>query len=94
MRSDGAFVWARTRVSVTEDEGVALAITHIEDVTEQRILEAQLLVGKLEFGRVVGEHFPAAERVVLARLAVDADADVDLVGIETLLGGGDQGFCR
>lgn len=36
LRSDGEFVWARTRVSVTEDDGVALAITHIEDVTEQR----------------------------------------------------------
>jgi diguanylate cyclase (GGDEF)-like protein/PAS domain S-box-containing protein len=36
IRSDGDFVWARTRVSVTEDDGVALAITHIEDVTEQR----------------------------------------------------------
>ncbi len=32
----GEFVWARTRVAVTEDEGVPLAITHIEDVTEQR----------------------------------------------------------
>ena len=36
LRSDGEFVWARTRVSVTEDDGVALAITHIEDVTDQR----------------------------------------------------------
>jgi diguanylate cyclase (GGDEF)-like protein/PAS domain S-box-containing protein len=36
LRSDGDFVWARTRVSVTEDDGVALAITHIEDVTDQR----------------------------------------------------------
>ena len=42
VRSDGAFVWARTRVSVTEDEGVALAITHIEDVTEQRMVAEQL----------------------------------------------------
>jgi len=42
LRSDGAFVWARTRVSVTEDEGVALAITHIEDVTEQRMVAEQL----------------------------------------------------
>ncbi|NND75222.1 MAG: EAL domain-containing protein [Ilumatobacter sp.] len=33
---DGQYVWARTRVSVTEDDGVSLAITHIEDVTEQR----------------------------------------------------------
>ena len=36
LRADGEYVWARTRVSVTEDEGVALAITHIEDITEQR----------------------------------------------------------
>ena len=42
VRSDGGFVWARTRVSVTEDEGVALAITHIEDVTEQRMVAEQL----------------------------------------------------
>jgi diguanylate cyclase (GGDEF)-like protein/PAS domain S-box-containing protein len=42
LRADGEFVWARTRVSVTEDEGVALAITHIEDVTEQRLAAEQL----------------------------------------------------
>ena len=36
LRSDDTYVWARTRVSVTEDDGVTLAITHIEDVTEQR----------------------------------------------------------
>jgi diguanylate cyclase (GGDEF)-like protein/PAS domain S-box-containing protein len=36
LRADGEYVWARTRVSVTEDDGVALAITHIEDITEQR----------------------------------------------------------
>lgn len=36
LRSDGEYVWARTRVSVTEDDGISLAITHIEDVTEQR----------------------------------------------------------
>ncbi len=34
-RLDGEYVWARTRVSATEDDGVMLAITHIEDVTEQ-----------------------------------------------------------
>ncbi len=42
VRADGDFVWARTRVSVTEDEGVALAITHIEDVTDQRIAAERL----------------------------------------------------
>ncbi len=41
-RRDGEYVWARTRVSVTEDDGVMLAITHIEDVTEQRRAAEQL----------------------------------------------------
>ncbi len=41
-RRDGEFVWARTRVSTTEDDGVMLAITHIEDVTEQRRAAEQL----------------------------------------------------
>ena len=45
LRSDGEFVWARTRVAVTEDEGVSLAITHIEDVTEQRRTAEQLQLG-------------------------------------------------
>ncbi len=42
LRSDGEFVWARTRVSLTEDEGTMLAITHIEDVTEQKRTAEQL----------------------------------------------------
>ena len=41
-RRDGDFVWARTRVSTTEDDGQLLAITHIEDVTEQRRAAEQL----------------------------------------------------
>jgi diguanylate cyclase (GGDEF)-like protein/PAS domain S-box-containing protein len=41
-RRDGEFVWARTRVSVAEDDGVMLAIHHIEDVTEQRRAAEQL----------------------------------------------------
>jgi diguanylate cyclase (GGDEF)-like protein/PAS domain S-box-containing protein len=41
-RRDGEFVWARTRVSTTEDNGQLLAITHIEDVTEQRRAAEQL----------------------------------------------------
>jgi diguanylate cyclase (GGDEF)-like protein/PAS domain S-box-containing protein len=41
-RRDGEYVWARTRVSSTEDDGVMLAITHIEDVTEQRRAAQQL----------------------------------------------------
>ena len=42
LRSDGEFVWARTRVSLTEDDGTMLAITHIEDVTEQKRTAEQL----------------------------------------------------
>jgi diguanylate cyclase (GGDEF)-like protein/PAS domain S-box-containing protein len=42
MHRDGHLVWAKTRVSVTEDDGVQLAITHIEDVTEQRRSAEQL----------------------------------------------------
>jgi diguanylate cyclase (GGDEF)-like protein/PAS domain S-box-containing protein len=42
LRADGEFVWARTRVSVTEDDGVPLAITHIEDVTDQRLAAERL----------------------------------------------------
>ncbi|MGK0275489.1 MAG: diguanylate cyclase (GGDEF)-like protein/PAS domain S-box-containing protein [Ilumatobacter sp.] len=41
-RKDGGYVWARTRVSITEENGVSLAITHIEDVTEQRHSKALL----------------------------------------------------
>jgi diguanylate cyclase (GGDEF)-like protein/PAS domain S-box-containing protein len=41
-RRDGEFIWARTRVSTTEDDGMMLAITHIEDVTEQRRAAEQL----------------------------------------------------
>lgn len=42
LRRDGEYVWAKTQVSVTEDAGVQLAITHIEDVTEQRKTAADL----------------------------------------------------
>jgi diguanylate cyclase (GGDEF)-like protein/PAS domain S-box-containing protein len=41
-RRDGEYVWARTRVSAAEDDGAMLAITHIEDVTEQRRAAEQL----------------------------------------------------
>ncbi len=36
LRRDGEFVWAKTQVAVTEEDGVPLAITHIEDISEQR----------------------------------------------------------
>ena len=36
LRRDGEYIWAKTQVAVTEEDGVELAITHIEDVSEQR----------------------------------------------------------
>ncbi|MEO1057204.1 MAG: EAL domain-containing protein, partial [Actinomycetota bacterium] len=38
----GEYRWTRTRMSVTKDAGVALAITHIEDITDQRTSAEQL----------------------------------------------------
>ncbi len=35
-RRDGEYIVANTRISLTEDEGVRLAITHIEDVSAER----------------------------------------------------------
>ena len=42
LRRDGEFVWTKTQVSVIEEDGISLAITHIEDITEQRIAAARL----------------------------------------------------
>ena len=42
LRRDGEFVWTKTQVSVIEEDGVALAITHIADITEQRIAAERL----------------------------------------------------
>ena len=42
LRRDGDFVWTKTQVSVIEEDGVALAITHIQDITEQRMAAERL----------------------------------------------------
>ena len=42
LRRDGEFIWAKTQVAVTEEDGVQLAITHIEDISEQRRVAEQL----------------------------------------------------
>jgi len=41
-RRDGAYLTTRTRVSVSEDDGILFAIHHIEDVTEERRTAEQL----------------------------------------------------
>jgi len=72
LRSDGEFVWARTRVSVTEDDGVALAITHIEDVTDQRLAAEQLIHAATHDGLTeLPNRAALVER--LDELLVDAD---------------------
>ena len=42
LRRDGEFIWTKTQVSVIEEDGVSLAITHIEDITEQRMAAEKL----------------------------------------------------
>ena len=56
------------------------------------VLEAQLLVRELEFGRVVGKDLPALERVVVTRLAVDRNAHVDFFAVLLARGGRERGF--
>ncbi len=84
LRSDGEFVWARTRVAVTEDEGVSLAITHIEDVTEQRRTAEQLqwaathddltgLPNRTELIHRVDAILTDAEQGKVAMLFIDLD---------------------
>jgi len=41
-RRDGAYLTTRTRVAVSEDDGILFAIHHIEDVTEERRTAEQL----------------------------------------------------
>lgn len=72
LRSNGEFVWARTRVSVTEDDGVALAITHIEDVTEQRLTAQRLVYAATHDGLTeLPNRAALAER--LDQLLADSD---------------------
>lgn len=42
QRRDGDFVWTKTQVAIIEEGGVSLAITHIEDITEQRGIAERL----------------------------------------------------
>jgi hypothetical protein len=74
LRGDAA---ERHRLERTLDETARLRIRrHVEPV-----LEPQLLFRELELGRIVREHLPAAERVVVAGLAVDRDADVVVLAV-------------
>ncbi len=83
-RRDGEYVWARTRVSAAEDDGVMLAITHIEDVTEQRRAAEQLryaarhdeltgLPNRAYLMHILHDRLATAELGEVAVLFVDLD---------------------
>ena len=59
-----------------------------------RVIQAQLALRHLEFGGIVGEHLPAAKRVVAAGLAVDRNAHVQLFAVLLAGRGRERGFER
>ncbi len=58
------------------------------------IIQTQLALGNFQLGGIVGEHLPAAERVVAAGLAVDGHAHVQLLAVLLAGGGRECGFER
>ncbi len=85
LRGDGGVVWARTWVSVMDDgDGGSLAISHIEDVTEQRHNEERLewaashdgltgLPNRFSFLERLGVYLQTAEPGSIAVLFIDLD---------------------
>ncbi|MSX91871.1 MAG: diguanylate cyclase, partial [Actinobacteria bacterium] len=85
LRGDGGVVWARTWVSVMDDgDGGSLAISHIEDVTEQRHNEERLewaathdgltgLPNRFRFLERLGLYLETAEPGSIAVLFIDLD---------------------
>lgn len=84
LRRDGEFIWAKTQVAVTEDNGVALAITHIEDISEQRAAAQRLsyaathdalteLPNRVSILARLDELLPAAGIDEVAVLFIDLD---------------------
>ncbi|MEN9645292.1 MAG: hypothetical protein RL238_1961 [Actinomycetota bacterium] len=84
LRGDGATVWARTWVSVMDDEGDSLAIAHIEDITEQRHTAERMewaathdgltgLPNRFRFLDRLGAYIEQAEPGSIAVLFIDLD---------------------
>jgi len=85
VRGDGGVVWARTWVSIMDDgEGGALAIAHIEDVTEQRHNAERLewaathdgltgLPNRFRFLERLGSYLETAQPGSIAVLFIDID---------------------
>src|SRR5690606_26921623 len=60
----------------------------------ERVFEAQLALRHFHLARIVGEYLPAAERVVVAGLAVDGDAHVPFLAVFLAGSRGERGFER
>ncbi len=63
-------------------------------VDVQPVLEAQFGFRILDLARIVGEHLPAAEGLVVAGLAIDGDAHVPQLAVLAARGGRERGFER
>src|SRR5690606_20371956 len=59
-----------------------------------RVLEPQLALRRRQLGGIVGEHLPAAKRLVIAGLAIDHDPHVQLLAVLLAGGGRERGFER
>ena len=87
--------WAAMRPKATDSIGCSTKPpTSAFGSTSTRVLEAQLALRNLELLRVVGEHLPAAEGLVVAALAVDGDARRPFLAVALAGSGRQRGFER
>lgn len=83
-RRDGAYVTTRTRVAVSEDDGILFALHHIEDVTEERRNAEQLthaarhdeltgLANRSYFQQVLEQRLTGSRPGLVGLLFIDLD---------------------
>jgi diguanylate cyclase (GGDEF)-like protein/PAS domain S-box-containing protein len=83
-RRDGAYVTTRTRVAVSEDDGILFALHHIEDVTEERRTAEQLthaarhdeltgLANRSYFQQVLEQRLTGSRPGLVGLLFIDLD---------------------
>lgn len=78
-RYDGDWVWARTSVAVTNHDDEPLAITHVENITEQRLISEQL-----RYSARHDELTGLPNRSYLLQLLADQLAGVEVNGLSVL----------
>ena len=83
-RRDGGYVTTRTRVAVSEDDGILFALHHIEDVTEERRTAEQLthaarhdeltgLANRSYFQQVLSQRLTGSRPGLVGLLFIDLD---------------------